>query len=160
MRFTLFHLFVGVSVLAVACAALTMRNFAWSSIIVCATVVLYVAAAISAIGLRGSSRAFAVGFLVFGCGYLLLGTLFPSLQQFFITNQVLGFLYKRMAGSTNTMANIIDWGTSPLDRDSTNWNDARSFFLIGKCLWSWLIAFACACFCSYAYTRREQSPQA
>ncbi len=149
--------------IAVAFAAISARNTEWSTVVVSLTAITYAGMAIVAVGSAGAKRAFAIGFFIFGCGYLLLDNLLPNLHQYLVTERVLGVLclwngspeFIKQSHSYDTSI-YIRWGHIPDDNSTGLLVEAHHLFLIGNCIWSWLIGYVGGLCCGFAYSRRQK----
>ena len=47
-------------------------------------------------------------------------------------------------------------GHIPDDNSTELLAEAHHLFLIGNCIWSWLIGYVCALCCGFAYSRRQK----
>ena len=185
MRFTLSKLFLVVSMVALACAGMTLRTHWWSCSILSATIALFVVVAIRAVGQRGRDRAFAVAFPAVGLGYLLL--LSSNLYEPLITNLPLAMSARAMQLPSNvptmtTLEPVPPQMTSqgngedsfggiatavmterPLTLDEYVRFASRpdtggtlgAFFLVGHCVWSWLFGLLAGWFAGNIYAKRE-----
>ena len=168
MRFTLATFLIAVAMLAAACAGMTYRTAAWTSVVISITLALYAIMTIRAIAVRGQSRAFALAFAVVGGGYLFLATTTLSrIQEFLITNYPLaaaarvtglvlyvpaaggGFfsipselgssvLSLQQFGGGQTPVTSLDEIISIATSSAPYSSELQYFFLIGHCMWSWL----------------------
>jgi hypothetical protein len=183
VRFKLSKLFLVVSMVALACAGMTLRTRWWAESILALTVLLFVVIAIRTIGQRGRDRAFAVSFSAVGLGYLLL--LSSAFGDSVITNIPLGLSAKALGIPLDYVTAVInppptiiaaktglppvasgDLIPSEIELGSFDeylfWGsrpDSRhpvhAFFLIGHCVWSWLFALLAGWFAGNIYAKRE-----
>jgi len=106
MRFTLCKLFLAVTLLGLACAGMTLRTNWWAISIVSLSIVLYIALAITTIGLRGQARAFRLSAAIAGSGYLLLilSPVFAPLRALLVTDKILVILASTIHAPPQSMA--------------------------------------------------------
>jgi hypothetical protein len=71
IQFTLGSLFLVMTWLATVCIGLNTPNRLWAAVAGCLTLLALLTAVLASIYATGSARAFAVGFAVFGLGFLL-----------------------------------------------------------------------------------------
>jgi hypothetical protein len=71
-RFSLLGLFIAVAFLALGCAAMAKPSYAWASGIWTATMLVLAASLIGCFYGTRQTRAFCVGFAIFGCGHMIL----------------------------------------------------------------------------------------
>jgi hypothetical protein len=98
-RFQVRSLLLLVVFLAVGCAALRESSDAWDSCIFWVTLVVLLSSILLAVHRASSSRAFWIGFALFGSAYLAL-TLVPSVESSLLSTRALGYLNSRMPVST------------------------------------------------------------
>src|SRR5262245_55849166 len=114
MRFTLSKLFLAITMLALACAGMTIRSRGWADSIVSLTIVLYLAVALFAASQTGPQRRFCIAFAAVGTGYLLLilCNVFTPIRSALLTDRLLVFV----ARSTNLHLQTGAWAqpTIPL----------------------------------------------
>jgi len=167
MRFSLSQILLAVAMVALACAAMTVRNHWWADAIVTITVLLYVITALRAIGLRGRDRIFAIVFAIVGLSYLLLMTsdAFQTIRMSIPTRYPLGVAWKwltnpKMPTQNNPFGPAV---TVPKEASieyivasaqSSNGADGM-FFLVGHCVWSWMLALLAGWFAARTYARRD-----
>jgi hypothetical protein len=167
MRFSLSKLLLAVAMVALACAAMTVRNHWWADAIVTITVLLYVVMALRAIGLRGRDRVFAIVFAIVGLSYLVLMTTdaFRTIRTSIPTKYPLGVAWKWLTNPKMPVQNnpfrptVTESEEAPLEyivarAESSNIADGM-FFLVGHCVWSWILALLAGWFAVRMYGRRD-----
>jgi hypothetical protein len=162
MRFTLSKLFLAVTLIALACAGMTIRNRLWAHGILTLTVIWHAGVLIRAFCIHGSQRAFALAFSVVGITYLLLAlsTILPTIGNSLITGDILVASYNATSSPdsprydpiylSSHVGELVNSGDPPLE----------SFMLIGHCVWSWLFALLAGWFAATMYARRERLQKA
>jgi hypothetical protein len=167
MQFTLWKLFLAVTMLALACAGLTFHSEGWASGIMSLTFLLYVAAAVRAICLQGRQRAVALSFLLAGVAYLTLvfTNIAPAVRSAMIANDLLEAAYRVVPKSLSEASpgfapsypwHHLDW----LFGDGMEGEPRRHFVVIGHSVASWFLALLAASFAGEIYARRESSSKA
>ena len=167
MQFTLWKLFLAVTLLALACAGLTFHSEGWAGGIMSLTLLMFVAAAVQVICLQGRQQAVALSFLLAGVAYLTLifTNIAPVVRSAMIVNDLLEAAYRVVPKSlSETIPEIppsypwhhLDW----LFGDGMEGEPRRNFVVIGHCVGSWFIALLAAWFAGEIYTRRESSSKA
>jgi hypothetical protein len=160
MRFTLRKLFLITALAAIASAALISPNGLWAASILSFTIVLFVAMALRAIGLHGRQRVFAIAFAAVGFGYLFVerSKLIDSYTGL-ITNYPLALMADafHLAGAAPYPQTLSRSGSNVLLTMILNeGTPATRFFLIGHCVWSWLIGLLGGSFAGHVYAKRKQ----
>jgi hypothetical protein len=173
MHFTLSKLLIAIAMVALACAGLTIRTRGWADGIVSFTLFLYLVIGIRAVGLRGRDRAVSITFSLVGIGYILLIScnLF-DLRESLATKYPLALLAKAFhvpiavvpAADNFGLAEITDgsfeeylqYATSFQYGDDVGSGPLSRFFLIGRFVWSWLLAWLASCLCGSMWAKRER----
>jgi hypothetical protein len=170
MKFTLSKLFLAVTMAALAFAGMKWRTRWWADGIMTSTVLLYALVAVRAINLKGSERAFAIAFAIFGSGYLLLvmSSVFSNIAHLLATNRIICEVAKAvdvpkvLLNEYAKSPGVLPNGSQALEWDDVtlayaNHNSAGGVFLVvGHCIWSWLFALLGGWFASAMYAKREK----
>ncbi len=161
MRFTLSNLFLGVAMIALACAGVTIHNRFWMDGLVTMSLLLYVVMAIRAVGLCGPERAFAIAFAVTGAGYLILAILsaFFAVPDLLVTNLLLAVAARHAFGFGQqfTTEGIAESSWNALNNFETLRLDYGQFFAIGHCVLSWLFALIGGWIVARMFRKRERT---
>jgi hypothetical protein len=174
MQFTLSKMLIAIAMVALACAGLTMRTAGWADGIMTLSLLIYLVVAIRAVGLHGRDRANAITFSLVGAGYLLLISCNASdLRQSLAIKYPLVLLAKAFRvpiesppADDSGIGNITDasfelylhYYTSSFSFQPYDQESLQRFFMIGRCVWSWLLAWLAGWFCGLMWARREKWP--
>jgi hypothetical protein len=110
LRFTISSLLVVVLFLAVGFAALRESNDLWDSGIFTATLGVLLVSLLLSIHRTEATRAFWLGFALFGWCYLV-GTLIPPIEARLMTTKALTSLDSKVSGRSATIYTVISSGT-------------------------------------------------
>jgi hypothetical protein len=160
-------MFLAVTMVAMACAALVEPTHWFLRSIVTISITLYAVTAVRIIALRGSDRVFAVAFCAFGIGYLILVS--TGIGRLLFTNYPMAeiALAKQMSipsgpvsySAPRTRGEAVDEVISNSMLVPSDTLPVARLFLIGHCVWSWLFALLGGWFAGSMYARRN-SPNA
>ncbi len=167
MRFSMGSALIAVALIAVACAAMTYSNAAWTSGIMSISLALFATMAVRVMVMQGEPRAFALAFTLVGGSYLLLAsTTIFRIHEFLITNYVLAWAARvtdvapgfpptggggffsvpldlsiqsvsQFGGGSARLPTLEDIINAAISRAPYSRN-LPQFFLSGHCVWSWL----------------------
>ena len=149
-RFSLFGLVWVVVVAAFGFAALRHPSEVWETATLSAVLCALFVAIIGMVGSRRDSRAFWIGFALFGWAYLWLAFgEFRRYSQRLLTDHVLSFFWRELEQSGVFR---VPSGTSYVHRPNQD-----QFIQIGHLILVSLFALCGGVLCRYFYIRREQS---
>ena len=156
LRFSLFTLLKMTTFIAVAIAAVIYNNLWWASGLVGATFIALLATTLTAILSQGRTRASALGFVVFGWVYfavVFLGISFwsSSVADMLPTTAMIRW-YENLE---NVPVNNNIFISSP---KYIFWPEAtprKPIYVIGQCLWTWIIGYAGSFWALFLYARRK-----
>jgi hypothetical protein len=118
-RFTLAALFLFVLLTAFGCAALVHANDVWRQTAITLAVAVLLAAALAAIVWEGEKKLSALGFAVFGWGYLILAFVSAlGLRDDLLTDRAVASLY-RAAYPAEAQHHDAIWAEVSLTNDRT-----------------------------------------
>ncbi len=180
LRFTLAKMLLAVGLVGVACAGLMYRTRWWAESILSITLVTLVGVALVAIYRSDRTRAFCVGFVVAGAAYtaVSLSLFFQPLSSSLLTTKFIDETWLTIQPWPNLPAPADPFGAPlgpirelPTDLLDSAWSrsattdpanqyyvEARSFALIGHCMWTWLFAFLAGWFCIFLQQTRQRRP--
>jgi len=165
MRFSLSNLFLAVTMIAIACAAIVYHNRGWADGIVTLTLLLFAAMLARAISTRGCDQAFAFAFVMVGGAYLFIATSesAPVLRKALPTKYALAIGWKLTADPKMVMMpdrdNLLPLPVHDIiDKTNDLSNEFEGpFFLIGHCLFSWLFGLVAGWFAGWMCAKRDRS---
>jgi hypothetical protein len=167
MQFTLRNLFLVVAMAGVLCASLLTRSGPWVALVYTLTILLFAIVGLRAIMLRQRERVFAIAFATSGGLYLLMANCKAvNARSAMLTNYPLALIAREFqlpsAVDSKPLGGASAPGSPPvlvvtniepnlplelvIHRAYTSNGMSESllarFFLIGHCVWSWLIGLA------------------
>jgi hypothetical protein len=152
IQFSLRGLLIGVALCGFGIAALLSDNRFLESIVASSLALTWMAAIPCAIFLTGASRAFAIGFAIWGPLYLAIAVLAGdfaalSLGRTLITSQFLDWLFSLRPINPNEDGN---WhpGTRVLE--------SVTFIQCGQFLWTWILAICGGFLAKYVYLQSHR----
>jgi hypothetical protein len=176
MRFTLPKLLLAVALAGLACAGMVQRTDLWAAGIVTLTLALFVAVALRAFGMRQRAQASASAFAAVGILYMMFVMCAQDIgQKALITNYPLAVVARCMliktaaVNDTTVLTDFIDV-PGPIQPDDSlsriifkaSATDATEglgrFFLIGHCIWAWLIAVIAGATAGHMYATCQAKP--
>ena len=124
MRFTLCKLFLGVTMVALASAGMTLHTRLWAEAIVSFSILLYIAVAILAFRGGGQARAFRIAFAAVGGCYLLLVlcNTFTPIRDLLVTNRALVLAGRALQLEPNS-ATIVASTNAPYEAVRGTWTN-------------------------------------
>ncbi len=111
MRFSLLTVLLLTAFAGIASAALIGASPLWVSITYTAAIVSLLVAILGIVYRRGARRAFWIGFLTFGCGYLFGSRFWLITESHLISWELLDHVYTAM-GSTLVRSDFLSVGRS------------------------------------------------
>jgi hypothetical protein len=179
-RLSLRQLLLYIAVLAVACCALQFANEWWKLGLFGFTTIFFMVAAVEAILSRGVRQSFAIGFVICGGIYVALVALVGRGEEYLYrpgqlpTTQLLGHLHSLISGTvyvsgetgeriapsqlTEEQAKLTMQGPVGAYQQPV-WTqvyrlETGTFFFIGQCLWTLLVACLGGLYGRYVYLGR------